>query len=197
MPTNPRKRLLTNTFRDQMYDNMWQFMNPDTLKLVLDQAGCGDTIISEKKDVYDDNWLDGKGPRPDGSYRNTICFKGNTEDGHYVYINDNNDVWGTYECQLIYKEDDGMCHGGALAAAFYHCGIEVGPLVKNPKSREEFIQNYKVLLNTYLLIINKGYWDNALRETFYRDVDWINKYKTTKQTQIVKRVITERLAQFV
>lgn len=197
MPTNPRKRLLTQSFRDEMYDNMWQFMNQDTLKIILEQAGCGDIIISEKERVDDDDWMDGKGPRSDGSYKNTICFKGNNEDGHYVYINENNDVWGTYECQLIYKTDDGMCHGGALAAAFYHCGIKVGPLVNKPKTTEEFVQNYKVLLNTYLFIIQKGYWDDALRETFYSELDWINGDKTTKQTQIAKRVITERLAQFV
>jgi hypothetical protein len=180
------KELMSQDFVDTMAQNMWQFMNPDTIEYVLKLAKC-DVGKSRKKRVEDDNFTN-------EIYHNTICFKGSRKEGHYVYVDPHGEVTGTYENKLIYQADDGICHGAALAAAFHNCHPDkYMELIKNPESK--YIRyNYGVIMNVYKTIIEKGWWDKALRKYFENDeknIKW--KGKTTEQTQTALETIDEFL----
>ena len=175
---------LTDKFVNIMYENMWQFINLDTLEEILKMNGC-DVGISTKKNVNDEKFSK--------KYRKTICFKGSPEEGHYVYVSHNGKVLGTYECGLISENDDGICHGAALAAAFIECGKLSSAFYSNPKTKEEMDENYKTILNTYIFIIENGTWDRALYKYFYTDVTWTHDEKTTKQTIIALKTLRQYL----
>jgi hypothetical protein len=161
------KERLTQTFVDSMHENMWQFINLETLSCILKSANCA-VGTSTKNDIWDENF-------ENPMFHNTICFKGNELEGHYVYVDSNGNVTGTYENNLIYRADDGICHGAALAAAFHV------PLIRSPRGPDQYTYNYRIIMNTYKYIIEKGWWDKALQQYFYRDVEW--KGTTTVQTQ--------------
>jgi hypothetical protein len=164
---------LTQDFVDTMKENMWQFMNGDTMQHILNLAGC-QIGISYKEDVEDDDFSDER-------YHNTICIKGPPDEGHYVFVDEDGDVTGTYENDLIDNEfDDGICHGGALTAALRSCGYDVPEFNKYPDTDEEMNENYRIIINTYIMIIEKGWWDSALREYFYYDVEWIVKFNNNR-----------------
>lgn len=167
---------LKQSFVDTMYENMWQFINKDTIKHILKSANCK-VGISHKDDVNDDDFSNKK-------FWNTICIKGPADEGHYVFVDATGEVTGTYENDLIDNTyDDGICHGGALTAALKSCDIDVKPLIKSPKGAAKMNQNYRAIINTYKVIINNGWWDAALKKHFYNDVEWTDGGSTTLQTQ--------------
>ena len=96
--------LLTNEFVDCLYENMWQFMNPNMISHMLQKNR---NMISFQDDINDENF--------NNSHKNTICFKGEDEKGHYVYVSEKGTAFGTYECELLLSGDDGVCHGAAIA----------------------------------------------------------------------------------
>ena len=169
--------LFTNDFMDTMYKNMWTFMNPDMI------AEMFNIKITEKANVDDDNWTN--------EYKNSICFKGPEDEGHYVYVDKNKNAYGTYESNLLINEaDDGICHGAAMIFA----GLgrphvdDLIPLPDIPDSEKKnfimiYLKNYLTILEFYKWLIVSGKWDDALRKNFYYDVTWINGDKTTKETK--------------
>jgi hypothetical protein len=175
---------LSQHFVDEMYKNMWQFFNKDTIMHILIKAGCSDIGISRKKKVDDDNFSNSK-------YYNTICIKGPPEEGHYVFIDNFGNITGTYENNLIDENDDGICHGGALSAALRKCGHPIEKLNKNPGNNNEMNKNYEIILNTYKMIIDKGWWDDALKTYFYSDVSWTSNGMTTVQTIAARKILEE------
>ena len=178
---------------DTMTDNMWTFINPDTITTILELSLYGRHNVSKPVrnvtsigKVNNDNFKD--------KHKNTICFKGPENLGHYVYVDENCIGQGTYENRLVHDNDDGMCHGAALFYALKKNGINVGNLNVKPKLNSlEFIDNYITLLNVYLYIIEIGWWNTALKRYFYKDVTHNNNNNEIRQTTIaisyLKRVI--------
>ncbi len=162
-----RYELLPADFVSIMASNMWSFMNKDTIEYILNKAGCNTIKYTTKDDINNDIW-----PR---EYWNTICFKGEAEEGHYVYVDNTGFAWGTYECKVTYKKDDGICHGFALTAALKSCGHPVPDLLKsyygNPLKRKEA---YKLIMTTYKYIIENGWWDAAILRYFRSGVVKLN-----------------------
>jgi len=174
---------LTVAFVDTMYENMWKFVNLDTIKFILRKAGCK-TKITHKDDVWnDDSWTK--------EFYNSICQKGPDEEGHYVYVNKVGEVLGTYEGQMIDSGDDGICHGAAMAAALNDCGHNIGPLKMNP-TPEEKTTNYRTIMNLYKYIIKQGWWNEAIRTFFYDEVEWVGKDETqAKETNIALKTLNK------
>lgn len=174
---------LSKEFVESMYENMWQFMNLNVIHHILKDAGCKIKTMYKEK-LEDNTW-----PK---AYHNSICFKGTEYEGHYVFVKSSRNITGTYESKLIYEEDDGICHGAALAVALYSCGYkEIGKLIKNPKNNYDINNNYNIILGTYIYIIKKGWWDKALHANFYGDVNWINGETTTRETQTALKILTK------
>ena len=163
--------LISEEFIRSMYDNMWQFMNEDTITFVLKEAKCPKKF-TYKSDINDDTF----GRR----YINTVCLKGPREQGHYIFIDKDGKVWGTYEMKILYKDDDGICHGFAMAAALQSCGLLIGSIHPNPRTKAHRYQNYITVFRTYAYIINNGWWDKALHKYFYGDVEWIDEDKSVQ-----------------
>jgi hypothetical protein len=149
-----------------MYENMWQFINGDTIKFVLNKAGCNYIKFKTTGGVndYNDGW-----PR---KFWNSIVMKGDAEDGHYVFVDSEGDVYGTYEGNMIDDGDDGICHGAALAAALNDCGHRVGQIYMNPRGNAQRRTNYITILKTYKYIIDKLWWNEALYTNFYDEINW-------------------------
>jgi len=84
-PLKPKKPLpiFTAEFRDKMYKNMWQFINPDVIKYIFNFK------MSTKADINEENFTK--------KYENTICFKGTPKEGHYVFVGKDLKAYGTYE----------------------------------------------------------------------------------------------------
>lgn len=165
---------LSQEFVDDMAKNMWTFMNEDMINHILKSATC-DIGFTYKKRVDDDDF--------DDSYRNTICMKGPRKEGHYVFIDNEGEVWGTYEMKLISSKDDGICHGGAILAAMNQCGYEIAKLTPLPKSVRSRNGNYRSILKLYEFIIEKGWWDKALKKYWYNDVNWTQGEPMCKETK--------------
>ena len=181
-----KKCILTAKFRECMYKNMWQYMNPDMLTFVLNN----NTLMSYKSDIEDDKF--GK------KYANTICFKGSETEGHYVYISKALEALGTYECDMLSRDDDdGICHGASVAFYLNANYKQFGKfkLIPYPSGVEEYRHNYYTILNVYLYLIDSGMWDNALKEFFYHDVHWIGN--TTHETQRARKCLVEYMPRFV
>ena len=174
---------LTVAFVDTMYENMWKFVNLDTIKFILKKAGCK-TKITHKDDVWnDDSWTK--------EFYNSICQKGPETEGHYVYVNKVGEVLGTYEGLMIDSGDDGICHGAAMAAALNDCGHNIGPLKMNPTPEEKTI-NYRTIMNLYKYIIQQGWWNEAIRTFFYDEVNWVDKDETqAKETNIALKTLNK------
>jgi len=174
---------LCASFMDTMFDNMWTFMNPDTIKSILLDAKCN-IRVTRIDEINNDNFLK--------RHENTICFKGPVDEGHYVYVDNLQKGHGTYENGLIHPNDDGMCHGAALFYALQKNGIINGiVLYDNPINNSvESIDNYITLLSMYLFIINKGWWDNALNNFFYNDVTHYIDQGNEKIMETTKTKIT-------
>jgi hypothetical protein len=167
------EELLEQEFVDGMYKNMWNFMNPNTIKYILTEIGLKIKVLAITKDIN---------PLEDKKYANSICFKGDENSGgHYVYISKKLKQWGSYEKQILLEDDDGMCHGVAILFSILknpngeriknglkNLGFEPKltlPTAKN-LSFKLYIRNYINILNLYKFIIEKGYWDKALKKYF-------------------------------
>ena len=165
-------------FREGIYSNMWQFMSPNMIKEIF-KLDNRKLKLSSKDRIGDSNYPP--------SFKNTLCFKGDPDQGgHYVYIDKNLVHHGTYEDKLLTRrEDDGVCHGAAIIYALGE--NEDGgrfPLIPYPQTREDKLTNYKSIIEVYIWLIETGYWDKALKKKFYKDVTWIGpKEKTTEETQ--------------
>lgn len=162
----------THKFVKIMYTNMWQFINKDTIESMFSKELSRAKIrFSRKRDVNDDNFS--------VSQKNTICFKGDVNAGHWVYVDKLGIPHSTYEEKIIYDNDDGVCHGAAM---IYALGYDTNyfPLISNPQTIAQYKKNYKSLIEFYIYLIQSGKWDYALRSHFGMDVDWVNN--TTNQT---------------
>lgn len=175
-----KRIIFTAKFMDTMYENMWQFINPDMLEFIFN--GLKVTYIPSVN-------------APDSDFKKShvgsICFKGDLDEGHYVYVDSNKHSKGTYESNLLSRQlDDGVCHGAAMA--FYMCNElrkKQFCIIENPTSRDEFKHNYIIILKVYLYLIKSGLWDSALERFFYNDVEWTGN--TTKQTILAKNTLKE------
>lgn len=179
------KPLLTEEFRNEMYKNMWSYINLDMIQTIFQQLGLN-LKVSRKKNINDYDYT------PAEKYKNTLCYKGKEDDdketGHYVYIDNNLQDWGTYENRLLASsEDDGMCHSVAIIFTLKASGIFGDnfpfPIIINPRYKKDFIKNYISILSLYKWIIEEGYWDQALKEHFYKSVEWDRRERTTSQTK--------------
>jgi len=140
--------ILTDQFRGEMYEKMWQFMNPQMMTVVLQNWASNlglDLKMTSTPGVedYDGEWpnwpmtdnmelpqsgvaqlaqkqLNRKGWPQD--FWRSICFKGDADKGgHYVYVDAKADAHGSYEKGLLIREeDDGICHGAALGFWLSH-----------------------------------------------------------------------------
>ena len=106
---------LPKHFLDICQPACFQYFNPDTL-LSLYQTISGDPTLHMTRltDIGDDSSL--KKP----AFTHSICFKGRRNEGHYVYIDTRNNVYGTYERDILCDNDDGICHLYALFCAIKH-----------------------------------------------------------------------------
>ncbi len=149
--------MLTKQFVDKMYINMWQYINPDVINHMLN------TELSFMR----------RKAKTKSKHANTICFEGNINDGHYKYVDNLLIEYGTYENSLIHTDDDGICHGAAIA--FYINNNYESPkfrIIKNPNTHRDYIKNYITILNVYVYLINSNLWNEALSIYFYNDVTW-------------------------
>jgi hypothetical protein len=170
-----------------MYQNMWQFINPDMISYILR------INVSFQKDIDNDVFKT--------RHKNTICFKGDEDEGHYVFVDDNLNAYGTYEKNLLYRvEDDGVCHGAAISYALYFLKNRLEFRLLNdpsPKDMDAYRYNYKTILNVYIYLIESGEWDKALENYFYKDVHWIEPdRKTTVETQKALETLKEYIKRF-
>lgn len=175
-----KRIIFTAKFMDTMYENMWQFINPEMLEFIFN--GLKVTYIPSV-DSPDSHFKKG--------HVGSICFKGDLDEGHYVYVDGNKCSKGTYECNLLTRDlDDGVCHGAAIAFYMYN---ELNKtryrLIENPTTEDEFKHNYITILKVYLHLINSKIWDKALENFFYNDVEWTGN--TTKQTILAKNTLKE------
>lgn len=181
----PRRIIFKPDFMSTMYDNMWQFMNPEVIKHIFTQIGIPLKLTTKKK-VDDDKWIHG--------FEDSICFKGPASGGHYVYVDNTLQHHGTYEHDILTRDqDDGVCHGVAIIYALHQ---ENGrfPIITVPvksRTREDYRRNYISILSLYLWLIQSGLWDNAINDNFYGDVTWItvNNKITSVETQAAERAL--------
>lgn len=179
---------------DDMVENMWTFMNLDMLKEMFSKNNLK---ITKMKDI----------DAPDSDFtkkhERTICFKGKLDEGHYVYVNSNRESKGTYESDLLTRDDDdGICHGAAIA--FYICH-ELNDkdfcIKENPKTTKDYKKNYKIILNAYLYLIYSGLWDKALKKYFPNEVTWVkdkeNGIQSSKETQNAKKILEKYIQRFI
>ena len=179
--------IFTKKFMEIMYQNMWQFINPDMISYILR------INVSFQKDIDDDVFKT--------RHKNTICFKGDEDEGHYVFVDDHLNAYGTYEKNLLYRvEDDGVCHGAAISYALYFLKNRLEFRLLNdpsPKDMDAYRYNYKTILNVYIYLIESGEWDKALENYFYNDVHWIEPdRKTTVETQKALETLKEYIKRF-
>lgn len=182
-----KEERLTSEFNDTLYENMWKFMDPLVLKDIIASYGC--SMVVKRR----------KGASPNGkifspTFRNTLCHErygeGPDAAGHYYYIDKNGKARGTYEDGLILKDiDDGICHGAALIFALKACGIDLPELYPNPKTDKTLDHNYHTILSIYIEIIEKGFWDAALKRVYKDDPDLDWDGDTTLQTRTALRTL--------
>jgi hypothetical protein len=194
------EELLEQEFVDGMYKNMWNFMNPNTIKYILTEIGLKINVLMIDKNID---------PLENKKYANSICFKGDENSGgHYVYISKERKVWGSYEKQILLKYDDGMCHGVAILFA----------ILKNPNkdkiknnleklgfiptlrvltsanlSFKLFIRNYINILTLYKFIIEKGYWDSALKIYFPTEIKQVDNQNLSSQSKKALCLISAKI----
>jgi hypothetical protein len=171
--------LFTEEFVQVMKTNMWTYMNPEIIH----------TMFPMIKTTYMCGLLnDCYTP----AHKNTVCFKIITDedreaepnynckrpitnceiiDGHYTYVDNQKVAHSTYEEGLIYKKDDGVCHGAAMIYALnankYKLHDYAQPtLISNPKSPKQFRANYRAIMQHYIWLIETGLWNAALRMHF-------------------------------
>jgi hypothetical protein len=105
------KPIFRDEFIADMTNFMWSFINEDVVKSILNDVGLKHINIKNKADIQDDDFSISTGT----DYRNSIVFKGTEDDGHYVYVDNELNYYGTYEDQILYNhQDDGICHGYSL-----------------------------------------------------------------------------------
>lgn len=181
--------IFTAKFRQIMYDNMWQFINPKMIKEMLNLKTT--TIKGVENEKFTNR------------HKNTICYKSEPDEGgHYVFINENKEAFSTYEKELLRREsDDGVCHAAAMIYALH--GKKMIPddqfiLIDYPKTVEEYKQNYKSILEFYIYLITSDLWDQALYNNFYNDVKRMEKdgKMTTKQTITSLKTLQEYIKRF-
>jgi hypothetical protein len=185
------KCIFTKKFLDTMYENMWTFINPDTIQHMFPNLQ-----FSYLNDIWDENI-----PQ---EYSGTICFKGEIEDGHYIYVSKNTNKGfciplGSYESNILTRpEDDGVCHGVAICYyLFYSLNDKRFELLENPNNEDTiYRKNYKTILELYIYLIESGKWDNALRDNFYYNLDWDTGDTTTEQTHIALDTLKEYIKRF-
>jgi hypothetical protein len=117
-----------------------------------------DYIVTTIKDVNDDIFSK--------SQKNTICFKGDPDiGGHWVYVDKKGQPQSTYENNLIYQEDDGVCHGAAM---IYALGYDktLFPLIDNTKNKSQFKNNYRSLVSFYIYHIESKKWESSFNYYF-------------------------------
>jgi len=151
--------LFTSKFVDTMYINMWQYMNPEVVNGMFSvELSKKKILFSTQKDVNDDIFSK--------SQKNTICFKGDPDTGgHWVYVDKKGQPQSTYENNLIYQEDDGVCHGAAM---IYALGYDktLFPLIENPKNKAQFKNNYRSLVSFYIYLIESKKWESSFNYYF-------------------------------
>lgn len=181
----PKQIIFTKKFRDDMYKNMWQFMNTDMMENIFNQMNKK-IKITKKADIEDDDFTK--------KFANSICFKGHEDEGHYVYVDENKIAYGTYENNLLARDqDDGVCHGVALIFALGESGSKGKfPLVITPnKQKDDYKNNYISILSLYKWLIEQGYWDKALKDNFYNDVTWDEEFKTILETKKSLKILNK------
>jgi hypothetical protein len=189
--TNSGGRFSKNFTRD-LYKNMWQFMNQDMIRTMYGAEMTKNGIhFSKMKDVDDDKFtyaLD---------HNDSICFKGEPDDGHWVYVDSNLIAHSTYEDKLLKGDDDGMCHGAAMINAFESANPQF-QLIPRPKTMAQSTQNYRNLILFYIYLIESHKWDKALAMHFAANVKWYNKrlHPTTAETKISLDLLKKELANF-
>ena len=147
-------------FRDILFDTMWTFINPELIVDIFDDLGIH-IEISTKRSVNDDDFEDEK-------YHDTICFKGPRSKGHYVYVDENGNDYGTFEKNLLVNDsDDGVCHGVAMIYAYnaHNKRKTEFPIVtgrnyrgKYTRSNQKNLENYRTILNFYLFLCKSKAW---------------------------------------
>lgn len=186
-----KKEVLSDQFLKIMTKNMWQFFNLDTMSSVLQSASAGCRHIKIESQTLN-NDLDKKKRMRN---LNTVFFKGNMREGHYSFVDNSGLEWGTYEMNLIFENDDGICHGAALTAALHSCGIrDINELISNPNNYKDILYNYIQIIRTYITIINNGWWDTALINYFWNDINEISfpafpNIKTVQSSIALKELI--------
>jgi len=163
---------LNQNFVDEMYNNMWQYMNIDTIQAILNNAGCNNISVNS---IIVNKFYNRRKKLPDNC--NQIIHEYiNEEVGHYIYVDKNCTQHGTYENNLLHKDDDGICHGAAIYYALTECNSDkynfFGQIYENSNNSQEIKQNYITILKVYLYIIDHLKWEEILKTYFYK------KYKS-------------------
>lgn len=157
--------LLTKRFGEYMYKNLWSFITPELISNILNILGLENVVKSYKieksfDEVSYNNYTFFKMDE-NKMYRNSICFIGLQElnEGHYLYVNNQGNVYGTYEKELLTKFDDGICHGAAIIFALgsnKHKLYNKFKLINFPKSFNSKKKNYINILSFYKYLIEEN-----------------------------------------
>ena len=182
--------ILTAKFRGDMYRHMWSWINPDTIQQMLQRVSGQGVQISRTGNVED---FDGEGETGwPASFKDSICFKGPEDEGHYVYVSPHashgriapaalgidgvlSPVFGSYENEILVRDDDdGICHGVAMCAWLKSHGNSNFGLYSNPRQERQGLtahhmltRNYITVLKLYHDLITSGAFDEALHDHFY------------------------------
>jgi len=150
---------LSQEFVDNMYDNMWKYMNPDVIKNIFKNGGVK-IKLSFKPVLQDYNYKQKK-------FHNSICFKGDADNGgHYNYVDKKGEDFGTYEDDIISDKDDGMCHGAAM---YYAWKDKRGKMhkFKNPAENvADLVNNYTRILKFYHKILKNKWFEQSVAQEF-------------------------------
>jgi hypothetical protein len=164
---------LSDEFMDILFETMWTFINPDVIKNTFEILGKKINTTS-KSDIDDDMW--------DDSYKNSLCFKGTEQEGHYVFVNNKLNVYGTYEKDLLVNDgDDGICHGVAMIYAYESnkrkkdFPIAIGRKTKYKggykytRTQQKNLENYISILNFYKFLCSSDAWKKVVKKAFGKD----------------------------
>ena len=69
-------------------------------------------------------------------------------------------------------------------------------LVSNPTTDKDLDHNYHAILSIYIDVIEKGYWDKALKKQFEGDSELTWDGETTLQTQIALKTLKTYIKRF-
>jgi len=181
-------------FIREMRNNMWEYINMQVLKFILQKMGlpkkvkfvaCAATdrtkALKEKNALHYEN-LDSEEEKYTRYRIDRDIPTGENLGGHYYYSDNTGSVWGSYEREILNNGDDGICHGVASIYTLMGNGLNEGVYISPSNERFPFkfyinskesrykrgrAENYINILKFYLFLLESGLWELAMENYFY------------------------------